>query len=507
MGRSQKALKNVSTGLVNKAAVMLLSFITKTFFIRLLGAEYNGVNSLYTNILSVLALAELGVGNVLMFYLYSALKEHDEEKIIILTNEFKKIYYIIIASVLTIGLLLVPVLRFLVKSNLQHTELIVYYLLYLCNSVASYFVIYRTMVLRADQKEYIVNNCNTITTIVMYALQLLYLYVFRNFLGYLIIQVICTIGNNLIQNWIAINKYPYLKNKSTKRLEKTESHEIFNNVKATFLFKVSDTILDQTDNIIISVMFGTIMVGYYANYYLIIAYLVQIASIVVSGLIASFGNLYASGDVKQSYKMVKCFMLFFSAFGAFCCACYASVVQLFIPLWVGKEYVMEFDLVIAILAVFYVRMATNTVWMCRSTMGLFKEVQYINLFAAIINIVLSIALGKVIGVSGVIIATAVSRLLTSFWYEGKVVFDKLQIPVSNYFGLQLKHLISFLVIVSGSFLVNKVISLYGIIGIVIRVFVCAAFTLVLEFITQRKTEEYSVMFSRVKALVIRRNRS
>ena len=144
MGRTKKAAKNVATGLFNKAALMLLAFVTKTVFIRLLGAEYNGVSSLYTNILSVLALAELGVGNVLMFYLYSALDTGDEEQICALVYEFKKIYNAIIVCVLTIGLALVPFLQFLVNSSLNRTELIVYYLLYLANSVASYFVVYRS---------------------------------------------------------------------------------------------------------------------------------------------------------------------------------------------------------------------------------------------------------------------------------------------------------------------------------------------------------------------------
>ena len=135
MGRSQKALKNVSTGLINKAAIMLLSFATKTAFIRLLGAEYNGVSSLYTNILSVLALAELGLGNVLMFYLYSALEKEDTDKICALTQEFKKIYNIIIVCVSLVGIAIVPFLGVLVKSDLPHNELVVYYLLYLLNSV------------------------------------------------------------------------------------------------------------------------------------------------------------------------------------------------------------------------------------------------------------------------------------------------------------------------------------------------------------------------------------
>ena len=164
MGRSQKALKNVSTGLINKAAIMLLSFATKTAFIRLLGAEYNGVGSLYSNILSVLALAELGLGNVLMFYLYSALEKNDEDKIRALTQEFKKIYNVIILGVSLVGIAIIPFLGSIIKSSLPQKELIIYYVLYLLNSVASYFVVYRTTVIRADQKEYILNNCSTITT-------------------------------------------------------------------------------------------------------------------------------------------------------------------------------------------------------------------------------------------------------------------------------------------------------------------------------------------------------
>lgn len=503
MGRSQKALKNVSTGLINKAAIMLLSFATKTVFIRLLGAEYNGVSSLYTNILSVLALAELGLGNVLMFYLYSALEKGDTEKITALTQEFKKIYNIIIVCVTLVGIAIVPFLGVLVKSNLPHNELIVYYLLYLLNSVASYFVVYRTMVIRADQKEYLLNNCSTITTIIMYVMQLAYLYVRRDFLGYLVIQVLCTIGNNFVQNQIALRKYPYLKNTPSHSIEVVDKKSILGNVKATFLFKISDTILDQTDNIIISIMFGTVVVGYYANYYMIMAYLAQIASIIVSGLIASFGSLYATGEKERSYNMIKCIMFFFATFGTYCVACYMSVVQDFIPIWVGSEYVMGFDLVIAVMAVFYLRMVTNTVWICRSTMGIFKEVQYINLAAAILNIILSIILGYVLGVAGVIVATAVSRFFTSFWYEGKVVFNKLDKSAKEYYLIQLRSTLVAAVIIGSSVSVNKLIPVSGISGIVVKVFVCTVITLIMEVLFNRKTLEFKMLSERVLRMIKR----
>ena len=393
-------------------------------------------------------------------------------------------------SILGIGLAIIPFIRYLINSELDRTELIIYYILYLTNSVASYFVVYRTMILKADQKEYIVNNCNTIFTIIMYILQLTHLIFLKNFLGYLIIQVICTIGNNLVQNQIALKKYPYLREKCICSVEIVNKQEIFGNVKATFLFKISDTLLDQTDSIIISVMFGTAVVGYYANYYMVITYLVQIASIIVSGLIASFGNLYVTEDKEKMYKMIKCSMLFFSVLGTFCCACYASIIQEFISMWVGKQYVMHYELVIAVLMVFYLRMATNTIWMCRSTMGVFKEVQYINLIGAILNIVLSIVFGHIIGISGVIIATAISRLVTSFWYEGRVVFKKLNKRVETYYLIQLKYLLIAIVSIIISVLINTRFFTEGLSGMFAKVCICMMVTIIMEFLFNRKTVEF-----------------
>ena len=274
-GRSAKSVRNVATGLVNKISMMVLAFATRTIFIRLLGAEYTGISSLYTNILSVLSLAEMGMGNVLMFYLYGALKDNDEERIKGLVDEFRKIYLTIILIVLAVGIAIIPFLRYIVHSSLDSKELVGYYMLYLINSVSSYFVVYRTMVLSADQKNYISNIVNTVSTILMYIFQIVYLLLIGDFWGYLAIQVLHTIGANLVLNQISLKHYPYLRGKSGKTKNdkrKVNQRELFKNIKATFLFKISDTILDQTDSIIISVMFGTVVVGYYSNYYMPVSY-------------------------------------------------------------------------------------------------------------------------------------------------------------------------------------------------------------------------------------------
>ena len=500
MGRSSKALKNVTTGLINKVLMLFLAFATRTLFIRLLGAEYAGVSSLYTNILSVLSLAELGLSNVLMFYLYGAIKDQDEDRICSLVQEFKKIYTGIIVFILSIGIVLIPFLKYIVKSSLPTNEVTIYYILYLANSVASYFVVYRTMVIKADQKDYISNIVQTATTVTMYVLQFVYLLIIRNFLGYLVIQVICTVSNNIILNCIALKKYPYLKSNSPKRAV-IDHKELFENIKATFLFKVSDTILDQTDSIIISIMFGTVFVGYYFNYYMLISYIAAIAGIIANGLVASFGNLNAEGNMDQSYKLFKVALMGFAIFGTFCTACYACVVQDFIPIWVGPEYVMDYRLVFAVLTVFYMRMATNTMWMYRSSMGIFREVQYINIAAAALNIILSVVLGKWIGVPGVIVATALSRLLTSFWYEGKVVFERFGKNVGSYYLQQFKDLIICIVVVTASLLICQQIKTLGVVGIIIKLIVATIVTLIVEIGTYYRTDEFKLLKSKLKLAV------
>ena len=214
LGRTKQAKRNITTGLVNKLLTMFMAFATRTIFIRLLGAEYTGISSLYTNILSVLSLAELGLGNVLMYYLYSALKERDEERIIELVDQFKRIYRIIIVSVILLGIGIIPFLRFIIKSNLKQSDLVLYYILYLINSVTSYAVVYRTTVLSADQKNYIANIVSTVSVMVMYVMQIIFLLIYRAFIIYLLIQVACTLLNNVLLNLITLKMYPYLKRRN-----------------------------------------------------------------------------------------------------------------------------------------------------------------------------------------------------------------------------------------------------------------------------------------------------
>ncbi len=446
--RSAKSVRNIIIGIIDKLLLIILGFTTKTLFIRLLGAEYNGLNGLYTNILSVLSIAELGVGNVLTFTLYKALLTNDKERIATLTHYFKRIYRYIALGVALVGVALIPFLRFIVKSSVPFYDAILYYILFLLNSVVSYFVVYKTTVIKADQKEYIYNICDCAATFTMYVFQIIYLIFTKNFTGYLIIQVLCTIGKNVVLNYIANKNYPYLKDKSLIRPEIIRDIRVIENIKATFIYKVSAVVVNNTDNILISIILGTVVVGYYSNYSILIMYVTSFITIISNGIIASLGNLNAEDNHLNSYNMFRNLCFAYNCITLFCTACFASIIQEFVPIWIGDQYVLPNSNVIVILLLFYVTTTTSPVWMFRETMGLFKQVRFIMIANAILNIILSILLGIWYGLAGIIGATVLSKLLTVFWFEPLILYKyKFNQKPQEYFLTQLRFFLTDTIII------------------------------------------------------------
>lgn len=455
--RTKKASRNVVVGILSKFVIMLFAFATKTIFIRLLGVDYNGVNGLYANILAVLAVSELGVGNVLNYSLYNSLRNNDTDKVRSLVSYFRKIYYGIAFAVSIVGLALIPFLRFIINSELPVKELTIYYILYLANSVASYFVVYKTTVIVADQNNYISSICEITTTLIMYLAQMFYLVVFKNFLGYLIIQVFCTVFKNVMLNLITNKKYPYLRclSKDKRILPQEDKKKIVENIKSTFLYKISAVILNNTDNILISIIVGTVFVGYYSNYYMIVSYIAVFVGIFINGITASLGSLNSECNDNASFQMFNILSLIFAFIGTIEACCLINCFQPFIQIWIGKENVMPFSWVIVIVLNLYLNTIMNPVWMFRETMGLFKQVRYILLVTAGLNIILSIVLGIVFEVPGVLAATFIAKVVSQYWYEPNILFKKMNKTVHLFYYNQIKQVLVMLIAVIISYVVCK----------------------------------------------------
>ena len=209
--RTEKSIKNSVAAVIVNLSTMIIGFVAQAIFIRILGAEYLGLNGLFNNILSMLAIAELGIGNAIIFSLYKPLVDGDKKEITALMNFYKKAYNIISLIVLILGLGIIPFLNFIVGEVSVDINIYIVYILYLMSSLASYFLTYKRSILYADQKKYIVNYTHTFYLLLLNITQLLVLYFTKNYYLYIIIKIICQIIENVILNLTVNRQYPYLK--------------------------------------------------------------------------------------------------------------------------------------------------------------------------------------------------------------------------------------------------------------------------------------------------------
>lgn len=445
LSRTENSKRNLINGIINQSLILVLTFISRTIFIKYLGAEYLGINGLYSNILQLLSLTEFGLSNIILFTLYKPIREKNEKQICEYIYFFKKLYNIIFVLILGIGLLLIPLLPYIVNSNLNTLDLIGYYVLSVINIALSYIFVHYQMLITADQRIGIVKSITTIVIVVQNIVQIAILILTKNYYLYLIIQCIFTILSNIIIAIKAKKMYPFLKNKEI--LPKNNKIQVLKNTKDLFIYKLCVVIVNSTDNIIISILLGTIFVGYYSNYFLIISCIMNFINIFINSITASIGNLNASNNEQQKYEIFKHLVFIFQWITGILSICLLLLSNDFINLWLGKEYLLSNFTVLILVFNFYIQTIISPVWIYRETLGLYSKVKYIMLATAILNIVLSIILGKVLGLAGICLATVISRLCTTVILEPRILYKEyFKKSTKEYYLLQLKYIITFIII-------------------------------------------------------------
>lgn len=490
--RSENALKNVTIGLGSQFILLIFSFISRTIFIQQLGAEYLGVNWLFSNILAVLSLAELGIGNVMVYMLYKPVAEKDEAKIYAILNYYKKIYRKIAFTVLIIGLCLIPFIDIMTNSNMDNNKLVLYYILFLFNSIVSYFVAYKAALINVDQKLYVIQKINTITTLSRDILQIILLLITKSYIFYLCIQIIFTFLNNYFISLKVDKLYPFIKLKIAAI--RIDSKQIKENIKSVFIYKIGNILMNNTDAILISGIIGIISVGYYSNYNLIISTLIMFFLMFIKAIHSSIGNLNAEGDKLKSYEFFNVLLLLLHGISSFCSLTLLVVVNDFITIWLGESYLLGKDVVIAIVVNFYIQHIISPVWIYRETMGLFNQIKYIMFITAFINIILSVILGIQWGLVGIVIATSISRILTTVWYEPRVLYRlKFHQPVSGYWTRQIKYIIISVIAAYIAVMFTKDLAI-SLSFIFLKIFIVFLIVLGVFVVTNYKTKEFKKLY-------------
>lgn len=409
--RLSYTLKNTWIGTVSQIVSLILSFILRTCFIHTLGNEYLSINGLFTNILTLLSFAELGIGASIVFSLYEPIANNDHVKISKLINLIGKAYNYVALTVAVIGLCIMPFLPCIITDIHDVPNINLLYLLFLANTSLSYVWGYKKSLLTADQKNYVVVTIHLIILSIQTIFQIAILFLTHNFILFLCVTIIATIANNILSTLYVNSHYAYIKRYENLQLEKAERKEIFTNIKAIVLYKIGSVLLGGTNNIVISAFLKTTLVGIASNYLLIVNAFTSLVNQSIAGLAASIGNYNVNATSENNLRVFKQLNIISAWFFGYISVGMAICLNPFITLWIGKNYLLDEGAMLSIVVGFYVLIINSIPSSYRTAMGLFKQTRWFPFCAAITNLLFSFIFAKLWGIAGVFWSTVISRFV------------------------------------------------------------------------------------------------
>ena len=418
MGRVKSASKNVMFGYIGIIITGPLGLILRTVFIRHLGDTLNGVNDLYTNILSVLSMAELGIGTALTYSLYAPVAHKKTEKIKAYMRLYKKAYITIGCIIALLGIAVSPFLEYLVTmpesgERIGVRDLTLYYFIFLFNTVSTYFVAYKYSLANAEQKNYIHSNIITITRVITVLVQLLVIIITKNFYIFLLSAAFIELVQKIFANYYLNRMYPYLTDKEVEKLSKEETQLVITKTKALILTKVGDVMRLQTGGIIISAFNNVKLWGFVSNYNIVINFVSSFVDIIFNNVISSFGNLIATEPKEKQYLLFRVYRFFASWIYGFSAVGFFILITPFVNLWLGLERMLGAAVVALIVADFYFRGDRIVLFNFKTAAGVFEPDRYLPLVQGILNLAISLSLVHNYGLVGVFAGTLVSGLLAN----------------------------------------------------------------------------------------------
>lgn len=500
--RTKNSIRNTAAGLINRCINLLIPFVIRTVLIKKLGSEFLGLSSLFTSIIQVLNLAELGVGSALIYNMYKPIAEDDTDTLAALLNSYKKVYRIIGLTIAVIGTALIPFLPWIVDTQeLFGTGINLYilYAIYLINTVISYlFFAYRKSLLTAYQRQDIISNIDSIVRLILYSSQLVVLFVSPNYYVYIILMPIFTILDNILVAHVT-------KRMFAQTLKKTEStvelKGILTNTKYVFGHKIGAVIIQSADSIIISAFLSINLLTQYSNYYYIISALVGLINVGFNAILASVGNSIITKTKQQLYNLFSelSFALFFII--AFCSSSLLCLYQPFMELWMGSEYLFPIKTVVLFVIYFYV-WQIRVISLCfKDAAGMWKDDSLKPYVGILVNMLLNILLIQTIGIDGVIIATiCVMAFIYSPW-ETFVLHKKLFcVSSKKYVVREVGYFFITIMVSSITYFATQQIAIDGVLGFIVKTAVTCLSTFILLLVASFWFPEFKSLLKRVKRL-------
>lgn len=413
--RSINTLKNILYGYVGTALTLMLSFVSRTIFINVLGNTYLGVNGLFSNILSILSFTELGLGTALNYSLYKPVAEKDYAKVASLMHLYKISYRIIAAVITVLGISLIPFMDIILNGTEGIENITIYYLIFLFNTVSTYFVSYKYGLLNAEQKNYVLTNINTLFKIIVTASQITVLILYHNFLFYLLVQSVLQLTQQIFTAVYLNKRYEHIKQYEISPVDIETKNTIKTNVRALIYHNVGSVCIYQTDNIIISSFINVTFVGLVSNYNIIIDAANRIITMLMSSFVSSIGNFIA---VEKTEKQKSLFEIYdFIGFWVFGMETIllAVLIQPFITLWIGADNKIDDATICFIVLNLFFAGQRASVHYFKMAGGVFEQDKYASIVQSIVNLIISVIGVIYIGLPGVFLGTLLSGFVVCVW--------------------------------------------------------------------------------------------
>ena len=494
--RTINSFRNIKYGIINRIIGIIMPFIVRTIFINTLGTEFLGLNSLFTSVLTVLNLTELGFSNAIVFCMYKPIAEEDRKTIDALLNFYRKVYFIIGLIILIGGLSIIPILpKFITGTYPSNINLVIVYVIFLINTVASYFLYaYLQAIISGFQREDILSKTNIIVTTLMYFAQIIILLNTKNYYLYILIMPIFTIANNIRIAFIAKKVFPEYH--ASGKIDKKNMIIIKEKVKGLVVSKVCQVSRNALDSIFLSMFLGLTETAIYNNYYYIMNSLVAITSVLISSIVAGAGNSVAIESEEKNYLDMNRMNFIYMWLSGWFTICLFCLYQPFMKIWVGENLLLPINCVLLICLYFYVLKMGDIRSIYDQASGLWWENRYRALTEAVCNLILNYILGKYFGINGIISATLISLFLINFCWGSGIIFKYYFInqKVTKYFLAHFRYFIVTCFSCIITWIICRTAS-DGMFGFILKMFICITIPNFLYWMIYKRTQEFKTSVS------------
>lgn len=488
--RTKNAKKNIVTGVILKLYQIIVPFFMRTAMIYLLGVEYLGLNSLFTSILQVLNLAELGVGSAMIFSMYKPIANNNRKKICQLMNLYKIYYRLIGLVILLLGLVLCPFVPKLISGTVPlGMNVYILYLLNLFATVLSYWLFaYKNCLLQAYQRNDIINKITLIVNTLQYIIQFILLWIFKNYYLYVIVLLISQAGINVFTAWIVNIMYPQYKPQG--KLSRKEVRAINQRVKDLFTSKIGGVIVNSADTIVISAFLGLTVLAIYQNYFYIITALIGMIAVIFNACTAGIGNSLVLESQGKNYNDFKKFTFIIAWLSGFCACALLCLFQNFMIIWVGKDLLLDFSCVVCLVIYYFIYEINALLNLYKDTAGIWHKDRFRPLITAGTNLILNLILVQFIGLYGVLLSTVLSTLIIGMpWLLHNIFSEIFKVNPKEYILKLIKYTCVTIIVIIITYSLCNVIKGATIITLMIKGIICFVVSNVLFLLAYFKEPE------------------